>query len=185
MTKQNPKNVKKLFLQHIESIQNKTLQTCCKALLHDYPEFWKARGAARKHHAYEGGLAKHVLEVIDIATAAADTMAVDKINKDWLITAGIFHDIAKIYEFEFDKVKKEFTYTWFGNHIYHISRSHAVWYKYAMHYGVNIFDMQNIEHILLSHHGRKDWGSPIEPKTKEAILFHYADNLSAKHGDKQ
>lgn len=144
---------------------------------------WPA--AKSMHHAYRHGLLQHSLEVFSFVESDFDgyqkfdpSAKSDNINWDALKTAALIHDIAKIEELDYDNGITNYTVC--GDLIGHLNYG-AMW---AFH---NIQQIDNFPkeeselllHILLSHHGRKDWGAAIEPKTIEAEFFHYADLRSA------
>lgn len=172
----------------ISDINNQYLKSLCNLLIGPngtYREKYLIWPAAKSfHHAYRGGLAEHSLEVHRFITADYDGVTgfmSDEVDVDWdlLHAAALLHDIAKISEYDYQDGACSFTTT--GELIGHLCLG-AIWVSNAMN---KIPDFPkdlaiHLIHIILSHHERLDWGAAIVPKTKEATLFHMADNRSAK-----
>lgn len=140
--------------------------------------FCTAPAAVRIHQAYLHGLLEHTLNVMYLADKVADLY--EPIDRDLLITATLIHDIGKIRELDW---KRSFTYTTEGRLLGHISIGASMIDQIIRKIqGKNGFDdlkRQQIVHIVLSHHGKMEWGSPVIPKTKEARVLHYADHTEA------
>jgi 3'-5' exoribonuclease len=128
------------------------------------------------HHAYIGGLLEHTLSVARLLIKCADHY--EKIDRDLLLTGGILHDIGKTCELSYSSIIE---YTDEGRLVGHIVL------------GVELLDRRLFEiedfpdelalklrHILLSHHGVLEFGSPKRPKIIEALLVNFADDLDAK-----
>lgn len=183
----------------ISLIHNLELHNACEALL-SYPEFPEAPAALHFHHAYQGGLLAHTLEVTELALRM--TPAHPQVNTDVLIAAALWHDLAKIYEYKLsrfyegqDRPKRTLLQDkgdgwedlWFitdyGNKIHHINGSNAEFAVAAANHGVSREIRDAVSHCILSHHGPvKEWGSPVAPHTLEATLLHQADMQSAQFG---
>ncbi len=141
------------------------------------PRFMLAPAAKAMHHPYLGGLLEHVLSMCGLAeSVSAHYKGV--VDRDLLIAGAILHDIGKIYELEY---AKSFGYTDEGKLIGHITM------------GIELIDLKlrslqgfppdlamRIKHMLLSHHGHLAFGSPKRPKTIEALVLYYLDDLDAK-----
>ncbi len=138
--------------------------------------FKKAPAAKSFHHVYIGGLLEHTLSVVRLLERVADHY--NGIDRDMLISGGLLHDIGKIYEFSYDRI---IDYSDQGRLVGHIV------------IGVEMLDKKintikdfpenaamELRHLLLSHHGTQEFGSPKRPKTPEALIVHYADDLDAK-----
>ena len=138
---------------------------------------FKFAPAARSiHHDYIGGLLEHTLEVAKTAQALASVYP--NIDKDLLMVGAILHDMGKIEEFTWET---RIEYTLAGNLIGHLV-SGAMMIRTAAETleGFDPLLSIAIQHMILSHHGEKEWGSPKRPKSVEAMVLHYADNISAK-----
>lgn len=163
-------------------IQDGRLRHMCLGVIR-HPRFAIGFGSrlvsSHPHHNYPGGLAVHTCEVAHTAVAMqGDTWVMLKpVNEDVLITAAIFHDFMKILDY--DEAGKETSYQ---KLIRHVSGSYAAFEKQASFCGIENHLREQIGHCILAHHGRKEWGSPIEPQTVEAQMLHFADMLSMGFG---
>jgi 3'-5' exoribonuclease len=100
------------------------------------------------------------------------------VNRDILLAAAVLHDIGKIDEIDPDNRR---SHTIAGNLVGHIVLGHRAVMAAAQEVAdLEERDLLHLEHLLLSHHGRREWGAAQEPKTAEAILLHYADDCDAK-----
>ena len=163
----------------IDGIQNKWLKNLLQAVfeVEEYRElFKKAPASVKMHNYYIGGLLGHTLSVTSMC------MEIDKyyknINKDLLVAGAILHDIGKIYEYEYSRA---FDYTDRGRLIGHIViGTQMVKSKIAEIPQFPAELEMLLEHMLLSHHGQYEWGSPKKPKVLEAVILHYMDDMDAK-----
>lgn len=174
------KDVDKLF-NYIKSvnIQNSYLKSLLDSFLND-PKFIllfkKAPAAKSLHHSYLGGLVEHTYEVIKICEVVCQLFP--QIDRELLFTGAILHDIGKIEELKFAKV---IDYTDEGRLIGHVVMGERiVSEKMNAIAGFPKELKMRMSHLLLSHHGEYEWGSPKRPKTLEACTLHYADNLDAQ-----
>jgi 3'-5' exoribonuclease len=119
---------------------------------------------------------EHTLSVVRLLEKVAEHYP--NLNKDMLIAGGILHDIGKIYEFSYDQL---IDYSDEGRLIGHIVMGVEMLDKKID--AIPDFPAQlslELRHILLSHHGEFEFGSPKRPKTLEALVVHYIDDLDAK-----
>jgi 3'-5' exoribonuclease len=163
----------------VASMQNEHLKGLLQAMLDDEDiarRYRIAPAAKQIHHAFLGGLIEHVLSVCAMAKSAAAHYA--NIDYDLLITGAILHDIGKIYELNYER---GFSYSNEGQLIGHISIGmRMVGDKLR---GLPEFPplMRSlVEHMILSHHGKMEFGSPKVPQFPEALLLHYLDDLDSK-----
>jgi 3'-5' exoribonuclease len=154
------------------------LQVLCKKVIMD-ERFQQGFGAHERHHNYVGGLIVHTSEVLKYSIA----MAIDpKVNLFVLKTAAIVHDYFKIFDYEFREGK--IVNTDYKKKIRHLVGSHAWFYHMAVMAGKEETPwVLDIEHCLISHHGRPEWGAAREPQTIEAQILHFADMMSASYGE--
>ncbi len=147
-------------------------------------EFAAAPAAKGMHHVFAGGLLQHTLKVARLCDmiymdyAETDPSIASMINRDLLIAGAIIHDIGKIRELSPDP---GFDYTFEGRLVGHISLG-LLMLKERLD-RIEGFPSEAaglLMHILLSHHGENEYGSPKRPKCMEAFILHYADNLDAK-----
>ncbi len=133
------------------------------------------------HHAKLGGLLQHIIEVATIARATAKAC---KANLD-LVTAGVLlHDIGKVESY--DVSTGGFGYTACGHLLGHVvlgcmMLERRVSDTVPRHCSDE--QLMELEHIILSHHGSLEFGSPVQPMTLEAEVIHWADEASAKSND--
>ena len=157
----------------------------CKRLLsrlfgHDglREKYCCAPAAVRIHQPYIHGLLEHTLNVIKIADSIASLY--EPVDRDILITGALLHDIGKIWELDW---KRTITYTTQGRLLGHISIG-ASFVDQAINQlrRAEPFEQHTqwqIIHLILSHHGKLEYGSPVRPQTREAYALHYADNTEA------
>ncbi len=162
----------------IEAIKNKPLKKLIQTILsgENLNLYSKVPAGKSWHHSYLHGLLEHVLEVIKICDLMCDIHP--RLNRDLLITGAILHDFGKIEELEFDT---GFDYSDKGRLLGHIAIG-ALEISSVMDKMKTFPDdlRQQLLHLILSHQGKLEYASPVEPKTIEAIVLYYADELSAK-----
>jgi len=142
--------------------------------------FARAPAAKSMHHAWIGGLLEHTLSIARIADQAFKHYREQglPLNRDLLITGAILHDVGKTKELA---SMPSFEYTTEGKLIGHLVMGVEMINKAAA--GIQGFPekkLQQIKHLILSHHGDYAFGSPKLPMTLEAIALHFIDNLDAK-----
>jgi 3'-5' exoribonuclease len=178
-TKQMFEDIKKLVSQ----VKNPQLKALVGAFLDDaelMEKFQRAPAAMKMHHNYIGGLLEHTHNMLRVAVAILPLYP--EVQAD-LVLAGIFlHDIGKTEELSYDMA---FSYTDSGQLIGHISKSLVMINQKAdalRSKGTQIDQtvLDAIGHIILSHHGQYDFGSPKLPATAEAFMVYYIDDLDAK-----
>ena len=178
-TKQMFEDIKKLVSQ----VKNPQLKALVGAFLDDaelMEKFQRAPAAMKMHHNYIGGLLEHTHNMLRVAVAILPLYP--DVQAD-LVLAGIFlHDIGKTEELSYDMA---FSYTDSGQLIGHISKSLVMINQKAdalRSKGTQIDQtvLDAIGHIILSHHGQYDFGSPKLPATAEAFMVYYIDDLDAK-----
>lgn len=154
-----------------------TSDPCYKLLLTNifqgeiYDKFITAPGAKGIHHAYLGGLLEHSLGVCDLTLA----MKPDGLNVDLLLTGALIHDIGKIAEYDWSGCVIKRTDA--GKLLGHIVLGLQIITTTATAIGMNKDKLMALYHLIASHHGKLEWGSPVEPMTAEAIILHQADIL--------
>jgi len=139
--------------------------------------FQQAPAAKRMHHAYYGGLLEHTLTVARLADAMAKLYPA--IDRSLLITGALLHDIGKTEEFSFDRFP--FDYTDKGRLVGHLVL--GVEMMLARIEEVAGFPAElttQLQHLILSHHGRYEFGSPCLPMTLEAFVLNFIDDIDAK-----
>lgn len=135
-----------------------------------------APAAKGLHHAWIGGLLEHILSLMGICDLAARHYT--GVNRDLLLTGVLLHDIGKLRELRWGT---GFDYTLEGQLLGHITIGIGMIEEKIA--GIPDFPAAKrilVEHLVLSHHGRYEFGSPKLPMTPEAIVLHYLDDLDAK-----
>ncbi len=133
---------------------------------------WPA--ALTVHHAYRGGLLEHVLKLTEVGTLLAAAYGADS---DLLIAAAILHDIGKLEELHYEAAT---SYSPRGNLIGHITLGVMLVRDAARRIDAFPEDLlTRIEHVIVSHHGSREHGSPVEPMSVEAFIFSAMDDLDA------
>ena len=140
------------------------------------PAFRMAPAAKMLHHAWISGLLEHVLTLVKVCVAAAAFYP--EVNRDLLVTGAILHDIGKVRELSW---KRNFAYTLEGQMIGHISIAQGMLREKVKELAPFPERLRVlVEHMILSHHGRLEFGSPKLPMTPEAMLLSTLDDLEAK-----
>lgn len=161
---------------YLNSIKNEDAQKIVKYIVENhYNEFISYPAATRNHHEFASGLLYHTISMCNLAEILAAYYS--NIDRDLLISGIILHDIGKTIELSGPIATK---YTLEGKLIGHISimvsEIRAAGEKLNIHSEVPIL----LQHMILSHHGEKEFGSPVPPLTREAFLLHVIDDLDAK-----
>ncbi|MFP5354497.1 MAG: 3'-5' exoribonuclease YhaM family protein [Gemmatimonadota bacterium] len=144
-------------------------------------EFERAPASVSGHHAALGGLLLHVTEVATIARNAARVM---KANADLVVVGALLHDIGKVRAYGITPTG--FTHTPAGSLVGHVVLGALMLQERLVAVPLaELSPSQRLElvHLILSHHGALEFGSPVQPMTVEAELLHWADESSAKAND--
>lgn len=144
------------------------------------------------HHYGLGRLAEHTLEVVSACFKNAVMFnVIGEIDPCVLFLGALFHDYGKVWDYEYVPeqgtetvpIPEHWVKTEHCRRIHHVSRSAVEWSK-AVEMFPKFKDLEEpVLHMILSHHGLKEWGSPVGPKSKEAWLLHLCDSLSARMDD--
>jgi 3'-5' exoribonuclease len=163
----------------VDSFTDENLKALVFAFLDDpelAPRIKSAPAAKYMHHAWVGGLLEHVVDLLEFCDLAAKHFPL--IHRDLLLTGAILHDIGKVYELKWDLA---FDYTRQGQLVGHISiATRMLDLKLRSIPGFPKRLHMLVEHMILSHHGAYEFGSPKLPMIPEAVLLHYLDNIEAK-----
>ncbi len=137
--------------------------------------FLRAPSARKMHQAYLGGLAEHTLGVVKNAIAIARNY--DHVDEDLLITGALLHDGSKVYEYTYQTA---INYTDRGRLLGHLSMmAMEIENRVRKIEGFPEETKMLLEHMILSHHGKGEFGSPKVPQTAEALILFYADYVDA------
>ncbi len=160
--------------------------------LAEYGERFRRTAAARQnHHARRGGLVEHVAQMMRAADAIAGVYPA--LNRDLLLTAILFHDAGKLWENALPPDGFVMAFDERGEMLGHITIGielvNTLWRKLLANPDAALWSglqpscedtRLHLLHLIASHHGELQFGSPIVPKTPEACALHYVDNLDAK-----
>jgi 3'-5' exoribonuclease len=175
-------DVDTLFLEMmdtVDGISNKFLKELLGEIFSDsriVEKFKKAPAAKMIHHAYLGGLLKHTVSLIRLCKDVAKRYP--HLNRDLLLAGAMLHDIGKIDELTYDRA---FDYADEGRLLGHIVITCRIVERFIGKIHGFPPDLKNILlHLLVSHHGSYEFGSPKRPKCSEAFVLYYLDDLDSK-----
>ncbi len=167
------------LLKILRTIENPFIKKLMFSILEDpqiQPLFKTSPAAKSVHHAYIGGLLEHALSICEIMSFLASHYK--NLNRDLLLFGAVFHDIGKIWELSFET---QIGYTDVGRLVGHIPLGSELVEKRASEISNFPVELKNIcKHIVLSHHGLLEYGSPKRPKCLEAIVVGMIDDLDSK-----
>ncbi len=161
----------------VNQIKNDNISRIVTAMLNYYDnDIYIYPAASKIHHNFIGGLATHTSGMIKLALAISEIYPT--VNKDYLIAGVILHDLGKIEEFVSPFVSE---YSTNGKLLGHISIMDARLLEIGKELKLeDSEELMVLRHMILSHHGQHEYGSPILPETLEAELLTYIDNIDAK-----
>jgi 3'-5' exoribonuclease len=176
----------------VASLGDPRLRILCASFLREFGERFRRTAAARNfHHARRGGLVEHTAQMMRTAAVVAEVYPL--LNRDLLIAGVLFHDCGKLWENALPDHGFTMGFDECGEMMGHIAIAvellnklwrtiealpeHGGWKKLSP----RSEDVRlHLIHLILSHHGELQFGSPVCPKTPEACVLHYIDNLDAK-----
>jgi 3'-5' exoribonuclease len=175
-----------------EKMADPRLRGLCLLFLQQHEERFKRAAAARDyHHARRGGLVEHVAQMM--RCAAGICAAYPALNRDLLLAGVLFHDCGKLWENNFTPEGFTMPYNLHGEMVGHIALGlelvNKLWRQlmespeaaaWASFDPANELVRVHLLHLVGSHHGEFQFGSPVLPKTPEAIVLHHVDNIDAK-----
>ena len=182
------KDVDKMFSE-VKKIVSRIKNPQLKALVDEFladadlmQKFCKAPGGVKLHHNYLGGLLEHTHNMLNVALAILPFYP--QVQPDLVLAAIFLHDMGKTQELAYDMA---FSYTDTGQLIGHITQSFLMINKKADALAqkaapIDKSVLNALGHIILSHHGQYEFGSPKLPATPEAFMVNYIDDLDAKIG---
>ncbi|MBD1399205.1 HD domain-containing protein [Pelovirga terrestris] len=165
--------------QLLDSLENPYIRDLLRSFFDD-PRFYRlysrAPAAKSMHHTYIGGLLEHSLAVAALALDVAKRYP--QVDRDLLISGAMLHDVGKVQELSFDR---SFGYTDEGKLLGHIVMGVQMIEDHVRAIpGFPVELSMMIKHLLLSHHGQYDFGSPKRPKFLEAVILNFIDDLDSK-----
>jgi 3'-5' exoribonuclease len=175
----------------IKAITDPRLGSLCEAFLKECGDRFRRTAAARNyHHARRGGLVEHTAQMMRVAKEVAPLYP--QLNLDLLLAGILFHDSGKLWENALPENGFVMNYDERGELIGHISIGlelvNALWRKViaenAQAWKTLVPTSEDVRlhllHLIGAHHGEMEFGSPVAPKTPEAMALHYIDNLDAR-----
>jgi 3'-5' exoribonuclease len=186
----NPNELTKALRADIRSVKDPSIRYLLTGIISDEDfmgrfSVWPA--AVKHHHAYMGGLLEHTVGVVALCKSARAFY--QGVHGDLLMAGAILHDIGKLEAYDYHRITGGIRMSKSGvlcDHIVLGVRMLRHWLD-RLASGSRRFAAAwpdeytvNLEHMLLSHHGRKEWGSPVEPATIEALILHLADYLDSQ-----
>jgi len=172
----------------IESLSDPRLKALSEAFLREFgPRFGRASAARAHHHARRGGLLDHTAQMLRAAEAICATYP--SLNRDLLLAGTLFHDTGKLWEtcppergFE---IPRDLRGELLGHITIGIELINSLWRSLPLEEWKELSPPSetvrlHLLHLVAAHHGQLEFGSPVEPKTPEAIALNAIDNLDAK-----
>ena len=163
----------------------------CELFLEKFADRFKRSGGARNlHHARRGGLVEHVAQMIRCSKAVCSVYG--NLNQDLMIAGVLFHDCGKMWENSYPekgfKMPYDFSAELMGHISFGVELVNSLWKEAQTKADADwkILDPPSdkarlhLIHLILSHHGTHEFGSPVLPKTPEAMALHHIDNIDAK-----
>lgn len=157
-------------------------------IVFDDPRFfvWSGSSEISSHHYGKGGLAKHTCEVY--VTARNVLLQYDQNTQPTdfaqVFLAALYHDVGKMWDYRpSTEDMNNWEKTSHNREIHHISRSAIEWSRAVDKYPKYRPIEESVLHAILAHHGRREWGSPVAPKSRLAWLLHLSDCISARLDD--
>ncbi len=178
--------------ERVESIQDPRLRALGNAFIAEWGDrFRRTAGARSYHHARRGGLVEHTAQMMRLATQIAPLYP--QLNRDLLIAGILFHDSGKLWENHLPETGFTMGYDERGELMGHISIGlelvNSLWRKLQASEAADSWgrlspsseDVRlHLLHLIGAHHGEAQFGSPVSPKTPEAMALNYIDNLDAR-----
>ncbi len=183
-TSADVERMKAELLALLRTVEAQPLKTLLELFFADEPlmaEFCQTPAGVKAHHAYQGGLLEHVLTLANLADKVSQVYP--NLSRDLLLCGVFLHDIGKTRELTSDA---GFAYTDEGQLLGHLNigvemlSAKLAIYEAQSHEPFPEELIYRLKHLILSHHGSYEFGSPRLPMTPEAITLHLIDNLDAK-----
>lgn len=171
---------KEVLIQKFRNIYSSVKNPDCRAILDEifkkyYDKFLDYPAAVKNHHEFYHGLIYHTVSMCEIADFIASHY--ENVNRDLLISGCILHDIGKVVELSGPVATK---YTDEGNLLGHLTIGMSIVREAAEKLNIKSEVPMLLEHMILSHHGKLEFGAAVLPSTKEALLLSMIDDMDAK-----
>ena len=184
LTSQKVDELLEKLRQILSGLSNPSLCQLAEAYLLDaqlVEKIQRAPAAMKNHHAYHGGLLEHIVSLLELVTRVAPHY--DELDQDLLLMGAFLHDLSKVDELVYDT---ELGYSDEGELVGHLVMGVVTLEEKARQAAEPSGEpfppvlLLRLKHMIVSHHGRLDYGSPKVPMTPEAIALHFLDDLDAK-----
>ncbi len=176
----------------VGAISDPRLRELCRLFLNEFSDRFRRTAAARNyHHARRGGLVEHTAQMMRVAAALAPLYA--QLNADLLLAGILFHDSGKLWENHLREDGFSMDFDERGELVGHIAIGlelvNSLWRKLQTEENTRAWQALqptsedcrlHLLHLIGAHHGEMEFGSPVTPKTPEAMTLHYIDNLDAR-----
>ncbi len=181
------------LLETTSTIADPRLRSLCEAFFAEWGDRFRRTGAARNyHHSRRGGLVEHTAQMMRAAGALASVYP--RLNRDLLLAGVLFHDAGKLWENTYPENGFFMPFDERGELIGHITigieLANSIWRRLqatspaAKEWQALSPPSEDVRlhllHLIAAHHGAKEFGSPVDPKTPEAFALNHIDNLDAK-----
>lgn len=161
---------------YVKKISNMKLYTLVQFLFEKHIEkFMIYPAASKNHHEYVSGLAFHTLSMLKVAEGFLKVYP--QLNADLVYAGILLHDLGKTVELSGPAVP---TYTLEGKLLGHISIGQAMVKEAADELNIQGEEVVLLQHMILSHHGKNEFGSPVLPQIREAEIIYFIDNIDAR-----
>lgn len=168
-----------MLLDKVNNFSDSELKAIVSKIMLDNREALEVYPAAiRLHHAIVGGLMLHTASIVEMAEKICTIYP--NVNRELLLSGAILHDVAKTFEMETGKSGLCSGYTVGGELIGHLVKGAMYIEETAKSLGINSDRVTLLEHMVLSHHGIPEFGSPVRPMFLEAEILSTLDELDAK-----
>jgi len=181
----------KAITDFLAELKDPRLKALCNTFVEEYEERFRRTAAARKnHHARRGGLVEHVAQMMRLANSVCQVYP--DLNQDLLISSVLFHDSGKLWENTYPENGFAQIHNLHGEMMGHISLGielvNKLWRPLQEKHSNEWLELEptsedvriHLLHLIASHHGQLEFGSPVLPKTPEAMVLHHIDNIDAK-----
>ena len=176
LEKEKIQELLKTIKNEISKLKNNELRALLELFFSDSnfsERYCRSPSAITHHHNYVGGNLEHTLGVLRIGEIIAESYDLDR---DLILTGAILHDIGKIETYDYDLTTERIVENDKGRLIGHIIiGQEMIQEKIELIKDFPEELAMNLKHLILSHHGKIEWGSPVEPATPEALALHHAD----------
>lgn len=177
---EDPKELYMEIKTTIDSISDNDLRNLLGTIFEEKQDLFMVSPAAiTVHHSRIGGLVLHTCEMLRVAKSLCEIFPI--VNRNYLLTGVILHDIGKLEEMKRNNVQMVEDYTIEGKLLGHIILGITYVHDVGNRLGIPAEKIVKLEHLILSHHGKPEYGSPKVPMSVEAAFLNYCDQISSTY----